>query len=267
MTWPSVSVVMTAYNYERTVGRALDSILAQEYGGEVDILVGDDCSTDGTGEIVREHQARYPDIVKPARYTENQGGTKNLRYLMERASGEFVAFCEGDDYWLSPHKLRIQLETLIKYPSASICFSQALAWKEGSSQWPQAQPAVCPEITTIHDLLEGNFIHSCTAVYRRIGSLTLPDWFETLKIGDWPMHLLQATNGPIVYVNQPLAVYRLHEGGNWSNRPFEERRDAAVEMLELIEPHLPAERRDRLRQTQAILRARIDDGDVVGLAA
>jgi hypothetical protein len=125
----------------------------------------------------------------------------------------------------------------------------------------------CPETTQLSDLLAGNFMHSCTVVYRRYGPFGFPEWFASQALGDWPMHVLQARMGDILFVNAPLAVYRLHRGGGWSNRPFAQRRDEAIRTLALLKDELLGPDRTRIDDTIRRMSAMIDDSDEFGLGA
>ncbi|MBQ5690303.1 MAG: glycosyltransferase, partial [Alistipes sp.] len=96
---PLVSVVVTTYNHEPYLTRALDAILQQECDFGVEIVLGEDCSSDGTLAICREYAERYPEQITLITSTENVGWRANYRRCVEAARGKYVAFCDGDDYW------------------------------------------------------------------------------------------------------------------------------------------------------------------------
>lgn len=118
---PVVSIVCTTYNHERYIAKALQGFLSQDCPYPFEILVHDDASTDRTQDVIREWQARYPHIIRPVLQTENQlsRGVRPLELLLARAEGDYVATCEGDDYWIAPHKLRQQVGFLMDHPDVS----------------------------------------------------------------------------------------------------------------------------------------------------
>lgn len=121
---PLVSVLVIVYNEEATIQRALDSVLAQKTDFEYEILVGDDCSADGSGAICAEYQRRHPDRIRfitADRNVDNLGG--NGKRLLHLARGEFVAPLEGDDYWTDPEKLQKQVEVFRRHPEVTLCLS------------------------------------------------------------------------------------------------------------------------------------------------
>lgn len=118
---PVISILCTTYNHERYIAQALQGFLSQDSPYPFEILVHDDASTDRTQDIIRDWQARYPHIIKPLLQTENQlsRGGRPLGLLMTRAAGDYIATCEGDDYWIAPHKLRQQVGFLMQHPDVS----------------------------------------------------------------------------------------------------------------------------------------------------
>jgi len=118
---PAISILCTTYNHERYIAQALQGFLCQDSPYPFEILVHDDASTDRTQDIIRDWQARYPRIIKPVLQTENQlsRGGRPLASLMARAEGDYIATCEGDDYWIAPHKLRQQVGFLMAHPDVS----------------------------------------------------------------------------------------------------------------------------------------------------
>lgn len=121
---PLVSVLIMTYNQEKLIQQAIDSALAQKTDFEYEILVGDDCSTDRTGEICAEYQRRYPDKIRfiTADRNVNKLGGNGMR-LRHHARGQFLAPLEGDDYWTDTAKLQKQVEVFRKHPEVTLCLS------------------------------------------------------------------------------------------------------------------------------------------------
>lgn len=124
-----VSICMLTYNHAPWLRNTLSGILNQKTDFGFEILIHDDASTDGSQDIIREFQARYPRIIKPILQQENkwsQGINPSIEYNYPRANAEFVAWCEGDDMWIDKHKLALQVEGLRSNPSINLAFHQAI---------------------------------------------------------------------------------------------------------------------------------------------
>src|SRR5580765_7727743 len=122
-----VSVCILTYNHARFIAQAIEGALAQALPFTWEVLVGDDGSTDGTAEIVSEYAQRHPDRIRAFHFQYPAGhvrtsGQRNMRNLLERARGRYIAVVEGDDYWTSAEKLRRQVEFLELHPNYSACF-------------------------------------------------------------------------------------------------------------------------------------------------
>ncbi len=109
------SVEVTTYNQKEYIGQTLQSIIDQEHNYKYEILISDDCSTDGTQNVIKEFQKKYPDIIKPRYNEKNLGAMKNYYTNIERAQGKYLMGCGGDDYWL-PGKVQKQISFMEKNP-------------------------------------------------------------------------------------------------------------------------------------------------------
>jgi len=121
---PKVSICCLTYNHEPFIRKCLEGFMMQKTDFSFEILIHDDASTDGTPGIIREYEAKHPDIIKPIYQTENQAskGIKNtLIYQFPRVKGEYIAFCEGDDYWTDMYKLQKQVDFLDQNPDYTLC--------------------------------------------------------------------------------------------------------------------------------------------------
>lgn len=122
---PVVSICCITYNHEPYIEDALEGFLIQETDFAYEILIHDDASTDRTAEIIREYEYKYPKLIKPIYQTINQfsqGKRMNAEFNFTRALGDYLAICEGDDFWTSPVKLIKQVEALSQSVTASISF-------------------------------------------------------------------------------------------------------------------------------------------------
>lgn len=133
-TRPVVSIICIAYNHERYIESALRGFLSQDCRHPFEILIHDDASTDRTADIIRQWQARYPTIIKPVLQTQNQysRGVRPFELMLGRATGDFVAACEGDDFWIHPGKLQRQVDVLLADPALSCTAHNYYHFHEGS---------------------------------------------------------------------------------------------------------------------------------------
>ncbi|MBQ0142665.1 MAG: glycosyltransferase family 2 protein [Prevotellaceae bacterium] len=119
-----VSIVCITYNHEPYLRKALDGFLMQETNFPYEIILAEDCSTDGTRQICEEYKAKYPDRITYISRDYNVGGVGNERRAIAAARGKYLAFCEGDDYWIDPLKLQKQVDFMESHPDYSVCFTR-----------------------------------------------------------------------------------------------------------------------------------------------
>ena len=147
---PTLSILIISHNQKEQLRRCVESVLAQDLPLEHEIIISDDASTDGTDLIIKEFQSRYPEIIKPVFQKENQysqGVSIAQAFLYPLVHGEYVALCEGDDYWTDPLKLQKQVEALESHPESDICAHRALRLKRGRFDGWIAPSAGPPLIT------------------------------------------------------------------------------------------------------------------------
>ncbi len=118
MNLPRVSVCIATYNHERYIHDCIMSVVAQAHEIPIEILVGDDSSSDKTGEIVRRLADRLPDIVRYFRHAKKMGGVLNRQFLIGQTTGEYIAHLDGDDYWL-PGKIAKQISLMMSFQKSS----------------------------------------------------------------------------------------------------------------------------------------------------
>lgn len=121
---PKVSVCIVTFNQEKYIDQCLQSILNQETSFPFEIIIGDDCSTDKTREIISKYAIEHKNIIKTLFHESNVGPTKNYKSVHNLATGEYVAHCDGDDFWL-PGKIQYQVNLLEKHKDASQCWGCA----------------------------------------------------------------------------------------------------------------------------------------------
>jgi glycosyltransferase involved in cell wall biosynthesis len=245
-----VSVLVMTHDHAPFIAQALDSALAQETPFPCEIVVSEDASTDGTREIVLEYARRHPDRIRLLLSEHNLRSNRVVARGIEAARGEYVALLDGDDYWTDPAKLRKQAGFLDAHPECAVCFHNATVVHEDGSRPPRPwTPPDQKPIATLEDIWCGNFIATCSTMFRRGLLGPLPPWYDAFfPITDWPLHILNAERGAIGYLNEVMGVYRHHSGGLYS--PFSEERklQETLRFLETMNRNLEY-RHDRLART------------------
>ena len=227
-TVPLVSVACLTFNHAKFIRLCLGSLVIQKTNFKFEILVHDDASTDGTQEIIKEYERKFPDLVKPIYQKENQfsKGAELSSLNFARARGKYLALCEGDDYWIDENKLQIQVDFMEKNPDCSVCFHPVMVvWENEehpNSIFPSPEIRFNKTVLELEDLLKRNFIQTNSVMYRwafyekKYEPYRAPD----LLPGDWYLHLYHAQYGKICFIDQCMSVYRRHENGIWSGNPL-----------------------------------------------
>jgi glycosyltransferase involved in cell wall biosynthesis len=259
-----VSVSITAYNHGPFIGQALESVLTQRTNFAYEVLVGEDNSHDDTRAIVMDYAARYPDRIKLFLHDRSQvifidgrpSGRWNLVNNLRHAQGEFVAWLDGDDYWTAPDKLQKQADFLDAQPGCALCFHAVLEQSDDGQRSPVIPPGPRNRYT-LDDLFQGNFIPACSVMYRNGLFGELPDWYYQAPMGDWPLHVLNAQHGAIGYIDQEMAVHRVHSGSIWTATGSAARRQRIVAMLETLRNALPAAYTGQLNRSIALWQLKV----------
>jgi glycosyltransferase involved in cell wall biosynthesis len=217
-----VSVLVMTYNHARFIAQALDTALMQQTNFPFEIIVSEDCSTDGTREIVQAYHQRYPEKIRLILSERNIASNAVVVRGIDAAAGQYVALLDGDDYWISLDKLQKQGDFLDSHDECAICFHNARVIDEDGGGKPRLwTPAHQREITILEDLWMGNYIATCSTMFRKGLFQQFPAWYESFfPITDWPLHVLNAEHGKVGYIDEVLGVYRYHRGGCYS--PFNE---------------------------------------------
>lgn len=210
-----VSVFCLTFNQKDYIKDALDSILSQETKFNYEILINDDCSTDGTVDILKDYEKNNPGVVKVNYQKENQfsKGKRNMiiRYLLPKARGKYFAICEGDDYWTDKYKLQKQVDFLGEHKDHSIVFHPVKVVYEGIEKTEVYPVEKGP--FNVRQLVQKNFIQTNSVMYR--ATKTYKDMNTSVMPGDWYMHLYHAQFGKIGFIDDVMGVYRRHESGIW----------------------------------------------------
>lgn len=243
-----LSVMMITYNHERFIAQAIESVLAQRVNFEYELVIGEDCSTDGTRAVIMDFQRRYPDRILPLLRDQNIGAMRNFAETIAACQGQYVAFLEGDDYWTSVDKLQRQVDFLDAYPDRVLCCHRVKFLNETGSSQADVHPLLAAGPYTIEDLLRINFVMTCSSVLRRDLIGPFPRWFFDMKMGDWPLFAIVARHGKIELMDEIMATYRVHPGGTWSSLQRMTQLQEMARMLRLLDKHLEFQYTKTIRQ-------------------
>lgn len=180
---PLVSVSITSFNSEKWLPKALDSVLLQQTSFPIEVVIGDDCSSDRTIAVARSYQERNPQLIRVLERSKNLGMQHNYYETFEQCRGKYIAWLDADDYWTDPEKLTVQMQASESDPCVSVC-SHFVRWvtKDGEVR-RESYPSISPAgtalqrsfvITSCH-LLQLCFVMAYIATCPN-GSLTSLAW-------------------------------------------------------------------------------------------
>lgn len=232
-----VSVCCLAYNHKKYIRKTLDGFVNQKTNFRYEVLIHDDASTDGTADIIREYEKKYPEIIKPIYQTENQYSKRvriTWKYQFSRVNGKYIAMCEGDDYWCSDTKLQEQFDIMEQNPSVVLCTNKVRAITVSDEDLERTYPS------SLHGLSEGIFkSEAFTKMLLSTGAMAYPfqtssyfiraniilnilnnkpDFFEIFPVGDAALMLYCSVKGDAYYLDKEYSKYRHNVPGSWSDR-------------------------------------------------
>ena len=220
---PKVSVCVPTYNHEKYIRQTLDGVLMQQTDFEIEIVIGDDASKDNNQQIIQEYVDKYPNLFQAFLHKENQGpkepkefgGRNNVLGLLKTCRGDYVALCEGDDFWTDPLKLQKQVDFMEKNKDYAICHHNMQVIYEDNSPEHFFNEENQKSESSIVDILEDRwFIATAATLYRNIfRQQDFVEWHSRAAAGDWALVIQLAATGKIHYINEAMGVYRKHRGG------------------------------------------------------
>ena len=210
-----VSIVCITYNQVDYIRDALDSFLNQKTNFDYEILIHDDASIDGTADVIREYQNKYPDIIIAVLQKENQyskGVKVATTYLYPKVRGKYVAFCEGDDYWTDPEKLQKQFDYMEQHEDCAMCMHNGLNVSKDKSTVFYSKPlSDAPTKYYIEDAIKGLGIKTVTNSYFYRSSILRenpPEFVKIAPTGDYARVIVNALHGYIYYSPETMSAHR-----------------------------------------------------------
>lgn len=212
-----VSICCITYNHEPYIRQCLDGFMMQKTTFPFEVLIHDDASTDGTADIIREYEIKYPDIVKPIYQKENQyskGIAISRTYNYPRAKGKYIALCEGDDYWIDPLKLQKQVDFLETHSEYGLIRTNVNRFVQKEHRVEESFFSTGSRLRmkdTFEDYIYyGWFAAPCTWLFRRDFCLEFSNFNEKGCFkGDIALLLTIARRSKIKYLPDITAIYRV----------------------------------------------------------
>lgn len=206
-----LSVCIRTYNQERFVAEALDGVLMQKTSFQFEIIVSDDCSTDGTRDILLEYQREYPDKIRLILGEENVGGPRNLRRVIEASTAKYITCLDGDDYYTDQYKLQKQVDFLEENEKYAACFHNVVIVNEKTGARSLFLPLDFQEVVDAKDVISKKWFLPIHSVVMRREFIFFPDWYEEVMNDDFVVDLSVAMHGPFYNLGDVMAVYRHHD--------------------------------------------------------
>ncbi len=210
---PLVSVAMMTRNHQDYIAQAIESVIAQECDFEIELLIGEDFSTDATRVVCERYLNKYPSVIRLIVAHRNVGIQPNFLRLIGRCRGKYIALLEGDDYWTDNQKLQKQVAMLENHPEYSWCGAKTA----NRTFWAEEKPYY-----DLEDILRRYIIHTSSAVFRAELFETYPD-FPNVECLESMVYAYLSQHGLCGFLNEIVSHYRIHSGGIWTGADISKR--------------------------------------------
>ena len=220
-----ITVVVMTYNHSKYIAKALDSILSQKIDTDFDILIHDDCSDDGTEKIIFDYQKKYPSCIKVIRQQSRRFlidgfNLMIFKYVVPHINSQYVAYCDGDDYWCDDLKLKKQFDFMEQNSDYSMCFHNAYQLRPNgdmSSKWFIKNEGDLTMADLINDQ-PGISIATSSIFIKSESFVKFSNWRKEYPVEDVPMYITAAMDGRIYRFKDIMCVYRQFSDGSWSSQ-------------------------------------------------
>lgn len=217
-----VSVCIISYNQQNYIQQCLDGVFSQKTNFEFEVIIRDDCSTDKTHLTIMEYISRLDDVKKSKitvlDSTTNIGANDNFIETFKASVGQWLAICEGDDYWCDEEKLQKQYDYAISHSGCSLVVHPALVSENNvlsQTSWACMNKA----INQVGDVIraKGQFSPTGSYFFKREILNVIPLWFSTAPVGDYYMEIFATSLGSCHTIPDAMSVYRINASGSWSD--------------------------------------------------
>lgn len=215
-----ISVVVITYNQQETIAQTLDSILCQKGDFQLEVVVGEDCSTDNTGAICQEYVARYPEQVVLLDNKQNMGIMRNFANTIKHCAGDLLAICAGDDYWCDAKKLQKQKDFLDTHPQYGVCTTSGYRYLvrrnemvEGLAPWNPVKNGDVKPFYFSSNYQGGVYAMPLTMLFRRelLQYIDFDAFIEReFPVEDYPIQAIMAQHTLWGHISDKTVVYRVY---------------------------------------------------------
>jgi glycosyltransferase involved in cell wall biosynthesis len=217
-----VTIFCMTYNHAKYVAKTIDGFLMQKTSYTYEIVIHDDASTDDTQKIIKFYQSKYPNIIKPILQTENQYSKNAVHYFityLDKLNGEFIAFCEGDDYWTDYEKLQKQVTFIKQHPNCTLC-THATDYENAQGEIKNIELYKNNAFLETKDiiLLGGGYLKFLTWLMRKDVLLKeIPNFIMAARASDYVFLLWCAFCGSVYFSCESMGVYRDVTAGGFTD--------------------------------------------------
>ncbi len=221
-----LTVICETYNQERYIRQCLDSLVNQNANFRYQIVVHDDASNDSTTQIILDYANRYPDLIIPIIQKKNlySQGKSDSPFIASKIKGKYLAFCEGDDWWLSSDKLQVQYDYMEQHPDCSLCVHDAKLFDDNRNCFIGNLPSSGPERDiTVKEIIEnGGWYLGTNTMLFKAEDYVLPKCYLNWGVGDYPRAIYLGIKGRVHFLSEVMAVHRVNAAGSWTKRTSED---------------------------------------------
>lgn len=235
---PLLSVCIITYNHEQYIGQSIESVLMQQCNFPIEIVIGEDCSTDNTGVICRDYAQKHS-FVNLSENAANIGMVNNFLQTAKACSGKYIAMLEGDDYWTDPHKLQKQVDFLEANPDFVLCYHDKTHQKEGVIVRESTYDFKADKYFAQEEVFAAHIL-TVTVVFRNIlNEHPFPEAFRNLPLYDFGAWAYLSLFGKCAYLNFNGATYRIHADSVFSSKEPLANYRKMLWLFRLLKPHFP----------------------------
>lgn len=227
---------MITYNHQRFIGEAIEGVVKQKTNFPIDLVIGEDCSTDNTRTILLAYKEKYPQLIKLILHQKNIGMMKNFVQTLQACKGEYIALCDGDDYWNDASKLQKQVDFMEENKGYAITFHDCnvISANNETLKISKLGHSGRRDLTSA-EIVSGTSMPTSCVLFRRKDIINLPEEFINVTNGDTFLFALIGQYGKAKFLfDIGNSAYRVHDGGVWSNKGKENQLLCSIETYRVL---------------------------------
>lgn len=206
-----ISIIIPSYNRADTVGFTIDSIINQQVDADIEIVIGDDCSTDNAREVLSQYKEKYPEIIRLFFWEKNLGLGANWASCVKECRGKYICNCDNDDYWHNPNKLQIQLDYMESHPECNICITNHRTHNRDTDEIKECLCGLNFNNDIQTEMYHGGNFCNATIMYRADYMKKTLDLDEFIKrrlaLQDWPAWVILTANTGVDLIPVSTATF------------------------------------------------------------